>query len=100
MVRPPSGDIDVLVIFVVHEFNVIHILIHHRTEKTRKKVDATSLELDKKKRNALLGLHAISGNDCVSGLFRQGKVGFWRMMMKKAEFLDAFGEFRTSIMAS
>ena len=90
MVRSPSGDIDVLVLFVAHDFNDSHVLIENGTAKSRKIFDATSSTLDDNKRNALLGLHAFSGNDYVSGLFRRGKVAFWKTIVKKAEFIDAF----------
>ena len=76
MVRSPSGDIDVLVLFVAHDFNDIHVLIDNGTGKSRQIFDATSSTLDDNKRKALLGLHAFSGKDYVSGFFRKGKVFF------------------------
>lgn len=96
MVRSPSGDIDVLVLSIAHQFNDIHVLIDNGTGKSRTILDTTSSTLDENKRNALLGLHAFSGNDYVSGFFRKGKVAFWKTMMKKAEFIDTFAELGRS----
>ena len=63
IVRSPSGDIDKLVLFVAHEFNNIIVLINNGTGKSRNILNVTSSTLGENKRNALLGLHAFSGND-------------------------------------
>ena len=67
MVRSPSGDSDVLVLFV------LYVLIDNGTGKSRKIFDATSSTLNENKRNALLGLHTFSSNDYVSGFFKARK---------------------------
>lgn len=59
---------------------------------------SSSLEIEKKK--ALLGLHALSGNDFVSSLFRKGKQAFWRTMSKKVEFVSLFTELGSSSQVS
>ena len=49
MNRSPSGDIDVLALFVAHNFDGGKVLIDNRTGKTRKIIDVTSSTLDTQK---------------------------------------------------
>ena len=50
MNRSPSGDIDILVLFVAHNFDGVKVLIDNRTGKTRKIIDVTSSTLDIQKK--------------------------------------------------
>ena len=36
MIRSPSGDIDILVLFLLHQFQVISVLIDHGVGKHKK----------------------------------------------------------------
>lgn len=97
MVRSPSGDIDILALFVAHDFCAAKILIDNGTGKARKIIDVTSSTLDHEKRKALIGLHAFSGNDYVSSFFRKGKMAVWKAMVKSQEFISFFAELGSSL---
>ena len=74
LVRSPSGDIDILVLFLLHFVDGLRVLIDNGTGKTRKIIDISSSELSVDHRKALAGMHAFSGNDYVSSFFRKGKI--------------------------
>ena len=78
MIRSPSGDIDILALFLSHEFGGTKILIDIGTVKQRKIINMTSSTLEIEKKKALLGLHSFSGNDYVSSFFKRGKQAFWK----------------------
>ena len=92
MIRSSSGDIDVLALFLAHDFGRTCILVDNGTGKQRKIINITSSSLKAEKKNALLGMHAFSGNDYVSAFFRKGKLAFWRSMSKNIEFIRLFSE--------
>ncbi len=100
MVRSPSGDIDILALFVAHDFGGVQVLIDNGTGLSRKIMDVTSSSLDIEKRRALIGLHAFSGNDYVSSFFRKGKIAFWKRMAKKAEYVNLFANLGTTLFVS
>ena len=100
MVRSPSGDIDILTLFVAHDFRDTKVFIDNCTSKNRKIIEVTSSQLSAEEKKALLGVHAFSGNDYVSSFFRKGKSAFWKLALKKHEFLQLLGklglEFRVN----
>ena len=57
LVRYSSGDIDILVLFMLHQHKGIHILIDNCTGKTRKILDISSFGLNLTERQALVGLY-------------------------------------------
>ena len=88
MVRSPSGDIDILILFVAHDFRDTKGFIDNDTGKNRKIIEVTSSQLSAKEKKALIGVHAFSGNDYVSWFFWNGKSAFWKLALKKYEFLQ------------
>ena len=97
MVRSSSGDIDVLALFVAHDFAGVQVLIDNGTGLNRKIVNVTSSTLDIEKKRALIGLRAFSGNDYVSSFFRKGKIAFWRQMIKKTDYVNLFANLGTTL---
>ena len=89
-VRSPFGDIDILALFLGHDFGDIRILVDNGTWKNRKVIDITSSTLPNIQKQVLIGLHAFSGNDYVSWFFRKEKIAFWKAMLKRAEFIELF----------
>ena len=67
MVRPPSGDVDILVLFLLHDG--IRVLIDNGTGNARKIIDIHSARLSIEQRSVFAGMHAFSGNDYVSSFF-------------------------------
>ena len=71
LVRSPSGDIDILLLFLLHFSQGPRILA---------------------KRKALAGMHAFSGNDYISSFFRKGKLLVWKIIMAYPEFINTFSD--------
>ena len=90
MVRSPSGDIDIMVLFLGHDFDEVRVLVDNWTGKI---IDISSSTLPKVQRQALVGIHAFSGNDYVSSFFRKRKIAFWKAMLKRTEFIELFAGF-------
>ena len=65
MMRSPSGGIDIIVFFTLHEFDGITILIDNGVEKSRKIMHMSTSLLCQQKRKALATVHAFSANDRV-----------------------------------
>ena len=100
MIRSPSGDTDIVALFLGHEFPDVQILIDNGTGKDRKIIDVTSSELSASQKKALLGMHAFSGNDYVSCFFRKGKQAVWKAVNKKTEFIDLFASLGDEVAPS
>lgn len=90
MVRSPSGDIDILALFLGHDFDEVRVLVDNGTGKSRKIIDISSSTLPNIQKQALIDIHAFSGNDYVSSFFRKGKIAFWNAMLKRAELIELF----------
>jgi len=90
LVRSPSGDIDILVLFLLHQFENKRVLIDNGTGKSRKIIDMSSTNLTDVQRQALAGMHAFSGNDYVSAFFRKGKRHIWKLLQKNQEYNQTF----------
>ena len=58
MIQSPSGDIDILALFVAHDFGGVRVLIDNGTGKARKTIDVTPSTLDLNKKKAVIGIHA------------------------------------------
>ena len=54
MVRPPSGDIDILTLFVAHDFRDTKAFIDNGTGKIQKIIEVTSSQLSAEERKHLL----------------------------------------------
>ena len=76
MVRSPSGDIDILTLFVAHDFRDTKVFIDNGTGKNQKIIEVTSSQLSAEEKKALIGVHAFSGNDHVSLFFGRASLPF------------------------
>ena len=94
MVRSPSGDIDILVLFLLH--NTSRIFIDNGTGKARKILDMSTSGLGDTEKKALAGLHAFSGNDYVSSFYKQGKKKMWSKVKKNDSYLELFENYGSS----
>ena len=93
MVRSPSGDIDTLVLFILHQFEGKNVFIDNGVRKNRKIIDMSTTMLSSQQRHALAGVHAFSGNDYISSFSRKGKKKMWNLVLKNERFLQVFSEF-------
>ena len=82
--RSPSGDIDITVLFIHHEFDGIIILIGNGIGKSRKIIDMSTSLFCQQKYNVLAAAHAFSGNDYVSSFFWKGNMNLNLLMTKSA----------------
>ena len=83
MIRSPSGDIDILTLFVTRNFRNKKVYLNNGTGKNREIIEATSLQLSDDEKEALAGLHAFSGNDHLSSSFRKGKCACWKVLLTR-----------------
>ena len=92
MIRFPSGDVDILVLFLLHSATLvdIHRLVDNGTGKNRKIIDMSTTGLSVLECQALAGIHAFSGNDYISSFFRKGKKCFWKKVRSNQQFLETF----------
>ena len=89
MVRSPSGDIDILALFVLH-CSGSNIFIDNGHGNSRKIFHFKTPTLSILQRQALSGVHAFSGNDYISSFFGKGKNLFWKAVTKNNEFMSTF----------
>ena len=91
MVRSPSGDIDIVTLFLYHAMSfVADAFIDNGTGSQRKVLEINSCGLSDEQRSAIIGLHAFSGNDYLSSFFQKGKTTCWKKISKKADYVAAF----------
>ena len=93
-VRSPSGDTDIVVIALTLIEEKDRVLLDSGNGDNRKKI-----WLDEVAHNdyhhTLIGFHAFTGNDFVSGFFRKGKLACWKTMLKNEQFINAFSSLGT-----
>ena len=93
MVRSPSGDIDTLVLFILHQFEGKNVFINNGVGKNRKIIDMSTTMLSSQQRHALAGVHSFLENDYVSSFSRKRKEKMWNLVLKNERFLQVFSEF-------
>ena len=75
MIRSPSDDIDILVLFLMHPYDNVRFLIDNGTGKSRKFIDvsSTGLSLTERHALALASMHAFFRKRLCFELFQKGK---------------------------
>ena len=96
VVRSSSGDIDIPGILVAANLADRRIFIDNGTGRNHKSLKLSACELSQEQKKALLGLHAFSGNDYVSCIFRKGKQLCWKNVKNISRFLDLFSTIGTN----
>ena len=91
MVRSPSGDIDILVLFLLHQCS--HVFIDNGTGSNRRILDMSTTGLGNLEKEAVVGLHSFSGNDYVSSFFKMGKQKMWKKVKSKVTYFELFASF-------
>ena len=71
MIRLPSGDVDILVLFLLHSARLVDIrcLDDNGTGKNCKIINMSTTGLSVLEYQALASIHAFSGNDYISSFF-------------------------------
>ena len=89
MIRSPTGVVNIIGMLVGHMDK------NNVTGKSREVFKLNSCTLSPEQRDAVMGVHAFSGNVYVSGFFRKGKKTFWHAC-KNVSFFSALSSFGTS----
>ena len=87
--RSPSGDTDILVLAIALVSTPNHVYYDYGTGKNRKCVRLDQYDVPHDERDALIGFHAVTGNDYTPAFFRKGKNKCWKTMKSKEVFLTA-----------
>ena len=72
MIRYPSADVDISILFVYHKLRC-QIYLDNGTNKNRHIYDLNVFSMPEKHKDALPGNHGMGGNDYVGGFFRKRK---------------------------
>ena len=92
-----SGDTNIMVLIVaLIRSDCERLYIDCNNGKNRKAICLADIIMNKNEKDALLGFHAFSGNDYISGFFRKGKSSGWKCMVKTKKFVQLFADFRKS----
>jgi len=86
----PSGDTDVIVLAIalLKPFNErVYIMDGHGQHK--RNFELSSIDVEDTLIQALIGFHALTGNDFVSSFFRKGKKRCFEILEKKAKYQNA-----------
>ena len=89
VIRSPSGDTDIIVMLIGHLDRIsATVYLDNGTGNNRRVLNISSCTISLEIRNAVIGLHAISGNDYVSAFFRKGKKPSGALPAKIQNFLQ------------
>ena len=100
LLRSSSGDIDIPIILLANEQRNLRIFMDTGTGKDRKLLDLSACDLSNQQNQALLGVHAFTGNDYVSSFLRRGKKVCWKLVQDNQEFLTVFSNLGTTMQVS
>ena len=90
VVRSCSGDTDIPIIILGNECENLTLLTNSGGGKSRQVINLSECTLTRLQKDALLGLHAFTGNDYISSFFHKGKKTWWRLIKDKDNFLKIF----------
>ncbi len=92
IVRNPSGDTDICVIMLclIPEEDTYRVLYDYGSGNNRKREWLDQYAIDPSHKDALIGMHAFTGNDYLSSFFRKSKATFWKTMINDTSFLEFF----------
>ena len=81
VMRSPSGDFDINILFIAtFQENQQNIWLDYNTGDHQMILPLSSIDMDPENKSALLGFHALTGNDYVSSFFRRGKEMGWKVV--------------------
>ena len=89
VIRSHSGDIDINIIAITLLISYsTNVYIEYGTGSSRMDISLCDLNLNNSEREAILTLHAFSGNDYISRFFHKSKIHCWISMKISIEFED------------
>ena len=92
MIRSPSGNVDILVLFLLHSDRLLdmHCLVDNGTGKNHKITDMSTTGLSVLECQTLASINAFSGNDYISSFFRKEKSIFGKRLEAINNFWKLF----------
>ena len=96
----PQGTLIFLLILLANEQIDGRIFIDNGAGKSKKLLDISSCDLSNQQKQALLGVHAFTGNDYLSSFLRKGKKICWKLVQDNQQFLTVFSNLGTSTQVS
>ena len=97
VLRSHSGYTDIMVLAVaLIRSDCERLSIDYGNGKNRKAINLADIIMNENEKDALLGFHAFSGNDYISGFFRKDKSSGWKCMAKTEKFVQLFADLRKS----
>ena len=96
----PQRTLIFLLILLANEQINGRIFIDNGAGKSRKLLDISSCDLSNQQKQALLGVHAFTGNDYLSSFLRKGKKICWKLVQDNQQFLTVFSNLGTSTQVS
>ena len=91
LVRSPSGDVDIQVLFVstfFEESEQKRIYTDSGSGKSRMGLHLDSVDMNNDLKSALAGFHAFTGNDYLSCIFPKSKKLCWKALLKSNKFVQ------------
>ena len=97
IIRSPSGDVDINILFLaMFQTNDNKIWLDYNTGDHRRVLPLNAIDMDSDKKSALIGFHALTGNDYVSSFFKRSKEICWKIVEKHRRFTDMFKQLGNS----
>ena len=98
VIRNASGDTDILVLSVSALYGQRNrISLDNGSGKNRQFVSLDSIDITEDFCSALIGLHALTGNDYNSSFFRKGKDKCWKLLEIFPRFLSNLQRLGTNL---
>ena len=88
--RSLSGDNNILVLAITLIPTLNRVFYDYSAGKNRKCICLNEYRVPRDEKEALIGLHAVTGNDYTSSFFRKGKRKRWKIMLIRESFVIAF----------
>ena len=63
------------------------VFIDYGNGKNHKAIKLSNVNMETDFKQALVGFHPITGNDCVSSFFTKGKTASWKRMVKDEKYI-------------
>ena len=88
--KSPSGDTDILVLAITLIPTPNRVFYDCGAGKNRKCICLNEYRVPRDEKEALIGFHAVTGNDYTSAFFGKEKQKCWKVMLTRESFVAAF----------
>ena len=88
--RSPSGDTSILVLPITLISTPNQVFYEYGVGKNRKCICLNEYRVPREGKEALIGFHAVAGNDYMSAFFGNRKQKCWKVMLTRESLATAF----------